>query len=246
MTPSYIKKISLLIILGLVQFLGYTQQLSIDVNQQLSTSNFSVNAYDPATVGSKKVSLLSYTDISGSPYWTDNWLSALFFMHNGKIYQINKARLNLFTGEVHFLNLENEELAVEANQLDSIIFKNSKDSTKVLATFKSLYDPTKNAKSFYQTLNSGENQLLLLKKYFIKTGDYNALQGKTESSFYQKTSYGIFHYGMLDLVESLDQKNICTALNVSDEIKNWLGANKNKLRNEKEVITFLTYLNSTH
>jgi hypothetical protein len=204
----------------------------------------SVNYLDVSTVGQKKVENISYEDVRGSAFWDDKWNAAIFVLSNNKTAKVRKARLNLYTNEVHFMDLNGTELALENTKALKVIFFKGMDTTTVLAVFESLPDslsPTKN--SYYQVLNNGKFRLLVLQKNSVRESEYDPTIGKREHSFYSKTTYAIANDQNIIPIKSLNQPNIFAAISASPETEAWVSQNKYKLKTETQVVAFLNLYN---
>lgn len=205
----------------------------------------SVNYIDVSAVGQKKVDNISYEDVRGSAFWNDKWNPAIFILSNNKVAKVHKAKMNLYTNEVHFIDLKGAELALENTQAIKVIFFNGMDTTAVLAVFESLPDslsPTKY--SYYHVLNDGKFRLLILQKNSVREGDYDPTIGKREHSFYSKITYAIGDDQNIVPVKSLNQANLFTAINASPETERWVSQGKFKLKTESQVASFLTLYNN--
>jgi hypothetical protein len=45
----------------------------------------------------------NYTSVRGTPYYIDTFSLAVVGLSNGKLYEYDKVKLNLYTNQVHFL-----------------------------------------------------------------------------------------------------------------------------------------------
>lgn len=203
-----------------------------------------INYLDASRIGQKKVENLAYVDISGSPFWDESWNAAIFVLSNGNTAKVRKAKLNLYTNEVHFVNSNGIELVCENKDIKKIIFFKGMDTTKVLAVFESFLDASNTVNSYYHVLNTGRLRLLVLQKILINEKEYDPLSGKREHSFFPKTTYAISDNGNLLPLKSLDYSNIFFIVHSNANAQQWLKQNKNKLKNESEVVSFLNYCNT--
>ncbi len=194
--------------------------------------------------GQKKAENLSYADVQGSPFWDINWNTALFVLANGNLAKTEKARLNLFTNEVHFINAENIEMACENKLIKKILFFKGTDTTKPFALFESFPDASGANNSYCRVLNKGRIRLLEMKKILVQEKEYNPLLGKKEYTFYSKRNYLIAVEEKTTPLPSLNQSGLLKALPELSDYKEWLTRNNNKLKTEAEVISFLNYYNS--
>ena len=194
--------------------------------------------------GQKKGESISYEDVKGSPFWEDDWNSAIFVLANGNIAKAKKAKLNLFSNEIHFVSPDKIELSCEHSQIKKIYFFKGSDTSKVIAVFESLADPTSNSNVYYQILNEGRLRLLKQMKVLVKENDYDPSVGKKEFSFYNKSNYAIADNEKVISIKSLSQSSVFTSVPKTFEYMEWLKQNNNKLKNEFEINSFFTYFNS--
>jgi hypothetical protein len=224
-----------------------TAQQTMNLADPSSTGgNYSsINFLDAAGLGQKKVENISYDDVRGSAFWTESWNSALFFLSGNKIVKVPKARLNLYTDEVHYLSKSGVEYSFENTKVLKVIFFKGPDSTTILGMFESLPDSLSPTNiSYYQVLNNGKFRLLILKKNLVKEGEYDPTAGKREHSFYSKSSYVIANDQNIIPMKSFNQTGIFEMIHASPEQEQWAFDNKNKLKTESQVVSFFNYCNS--
>jgi hypothetical protein len=220
----------------------------MDVGNQSSNwgSTNSVNVIDPSTLGKKKIELINYSDIDGSPYYNSKWSKAFLYLKNGNLVKLDQIKLNMFTNEVDYMNKNNVEMVLEAANFKRIILMKQEDTSHIAAIFEcfsDISDPSK-GEAFYRVLNGGAVQLLTLEKTILKTGAYDPFLGKEPKSFYSKKFYGLTNAGTFNPIKVLD-RNIILPLIKSHQIdEDWLNGSHNKLKSEKEVTAFFEFFNA--
>lgn len=202
-----------------------------------------IKNFNALPAGQKRIDDISYTDVQGSPFWENNWKAAIFILTNGGVAKAAKAKLNLYTNEVHFIN-DNIELACDNSQIQKIYFFNAKDTSKTEAVFESLPDLAAKSSVYYKVMNEGKFRLLKLTKVLLKENDYNAALGKKEYSFYSKVNYAVADGEKITPIKSLNKTGIFSAIPQAIENLDWLRINNNNLKNELDIIYFLIYLNA--
>jgi hypothetical protein len=219
------------------------QALDIAAPAETGGNYGTINFVDMSSLGHKQMENISYSDVSGSPFWADDWNSALFFLSGNRKAKVQKAKLDLYANEVRFIDKSGTELSLENTTVLKIIFFKGTDTTKVLSIFESLPDSLNPAKtSYYQILNNGKYQLLELEKVFVKESEYNPTTGKNDHSFFTKTSYAISDNENIIPIK-LRPSDIFPAIHPQALAYEWLKQNNNKLKNVTEVISFLNYYN---
>ena len=224
----------------------HAQNLTIDIsNPGQGPSAGMVRVTNVGAIGDKKATGLTYEDVEGTPFWDENWNSAILYFKSGAIYKLPKAKLNLYTSEVHYANDKDGELVAETNLIDKIVFLDSKDVTKISAVFAVLPDYIDNKPAaFYRVFNNGAYQLILLQKNLVKVSPYDALLQKSITSFFKKTYYGIYNNGKTIPLKSLDKNSIVSVLPFNASVQPWIKNSKNKLKSEEDMIALLNYYNS--
>lgn len=237
----FLKIFSFAIVL-LLSFKANAQQLVTEVREM----DLKSLAYDPSSGALKtNTTILTYADIDGTPFWNEQWNPAIIYFANGAKARINQAKLNLFTDEIHYLSNDGTELAVENEGITRLVFLNKNNLTQPIASFAKLTNHLSGKGSaYYRVLNAGNFQLILLQKQHVKTSPYDPIQAKTISSFYSTKDYVLYNNGKTTPLKDLDRGSILSSIPFNANVENWLKENKNKLKSEKEVISFLNYFNT--
>lgn len=224
----------------------HAQNLTIDIsNPGQGPSAGMVRVTNVSAIGDKKAASLTYEDVEGTPFWDEHWNSAVLYFKSGAMYKLPKAKLNLYTSEVHYENENGSELVAETNLIDKIAFLDSKDATKILAVFAVLPDYIDNKPAgFYRVFNNGAYQLILLQKNLVKVSPFDPLLGKNITSFFKKTYYGIYNNGKTIPLKGLDKNSVLEAIPFNASIQPWIKNTKNKLKSEEDFIALLNYYNS--
>jgi hypothetical protein len=95
-----------------------------------------------------------------------------------------------------------------------------------------------------QVLNQGNIQLLKLNEIKVVKRDYNVSLGKNTYAFQSKVTYFFSDYGNIVPCKSLNRADVTATLLPGSAANDWLNDNKNKLKNEKDVVNFLAYYNT--
>jgi hypothetical protein len=219
------------------------QQLNMDVRD----FDGNMQVYDPANPSKSKGTKLSYAEVEGSAFWSDQWNPAIIYFSNGSKAKINQARLNLYTNEIHYLSSNGEELALDNNGIVRLVFLNKNNLTQPIASFAVLMNHlTGNATAYYKVLNAGMFQLIVLQKQLVKTSPYDPIQAKSITSFYSKKDYAIYNEGKIIPLRDLDKSSVLAAIPLDILTRDWLSYSKSKLKSEKEVVEYLEQVNLSH
>jgi hypothetical protein len=215
----------------------------------ISTGNGKIELVSPSALGTQTPEGIDYSNISGSPFWSADWNMALLFLSENSAVKKNKVKLNFFTGEVHYMDEAGQELAAQTGLVKKIIFFDNKDTSKIAAVFQTFTDINKKTvynteieQPFCQVLNIGKVELLKL-TLVTQRQAVNVPLGKTVYSFHSNESYYLVKDNIVSPLKNLNKENILTPLTSTPAVEEWLTANKNKLKNEKDVINFLAFYN---
>jgi hypothetical protein len=96
------------------------QQLNMDVRD----FDGNMQVYDPANPSKNKGTKLSYAEVEGTAFWSEQWNPAIIYFSNGSKAKINQAKLNLYTDEIHYLSADGTELAVDNKDITRLVFLN--------------------------------------------------------------------------------------------------------------------------
>lgn len=225
---------------------GMAQQGTLEVVGKHPAGMGFVRWNDPAaSLGQKKTEELTYADVEGTPFWSDKWNPGYLVMRGNNAVKLQQVKLNIYTGQVHYIDSSGNELVADASLVPRLILMKAKDTSQVLADFEaypSLYDGSR--LFYYRVLSEGSKyRLMEFQQSFVKKSDYDPLQGKKESRFFIKSQYTIAEYAYMHPLTSLDHDNITRELDMKKQDEKWLMDHKNKLRNESDVVAFLDYLN---
>ncbi|MBS1557692.1 MAG: hypothetical protein JST69_03100 [Bacteroidetes bacterium] len=129
--------------------------------------------------------------------------------------------------------------------IDKIVFIDATDSSKSMGVFKRFKDP-EYTHEFFEILNGGNTQLVKMVQVTLRKMDYNQYRNESRNRFIPKTKYFIGTNNVLVRLSGLNKSAILSALQIIDthEVDEWLKSSKNKLKNEKEVIGFLSFYNT--
>jgi len=242
-------KFSFILILLFIVFTTNTKaQITMSFSDPSATGgNYGyVNVVDPSTIGKQKIEMINYSDIEGSPFYSQKWSKAFLYLKNGNLVKIDQVKLNMYTNEVDYINNNHVEMVLEAANFKRIIIMKQEDTSHIAAIFEcypDMVDPSK-GESFYRVLNGGTVQLYAFEKTILKTGAYDPLIGKDPKSFYTKKFYALTNAGAFSPLKILDRNNILALLKSHHVDEDWLDSSHNKLRSEKEVIAFFEFFNA--
>jgi hypothetical protein len=236
----YASKVFLTLVLIYTSSATFAQLQFVDVN----SNNNMVRFLDPSTKG-KPASNLSYNDVSGKYFWSENWYPALITMKAGKETKLGAARINLYTNDIHFIDKGNE-MSARTNKVKKIILYSDKpsDSTTVVGTFESFVSPGTSSEALFEAMSEGQLRLMKRVSITVKKEAFDPLTGKDRYTFVSSTDYFIHNGTGLKVLKSLNKSSVFEAVPDAASSEPWLSSNKNKLKKPDDIVKFLAYLNS--
>ena len=207
-----------------------------------------VRFFDPAaTLGGPKIDSFSYAEVEGSPFLDDRWASGSLQMIDGKSIPFARMRYNSYNGEVHYMDAQGQEMAAGVQQLHGFTIMKPKNAAELNGRFEAMTDMfSDDRRSFYRILNDGKFRLVVLDRTTVKKTNFDPLLGKRELHFVNRVWYGIAEYEYIHPIFILDHDRISKELELKPEQEKWLKEHRNSLKNEADVIAFLTYLNDSN
>ncbi len=241
------KKIIALISFVVISSISFAQWQQSKIDFSFPSEASAVNQNDPNLLRNlpKNTKELNYTDIDGTAFWKEDWERAFMYTRAGNIILLEKAKMNLYSGELHYISKEGIELAAEITAVTKVVFMQKKDSTKIDGVFAVLanYVDSKPL-AFFRVFNMGNYQLVLLEQKKVKTTPYDPLQAKSNAAFFSNYDYAIYNNGSVIPLKKLDRTTILSSIKSHQEDEDWLNTKHNKLRNITEVTAFLDYYNT--
>lgn len=241
------KKIIILLSFAFISKMSFAQWLQSKIDFSLPNETVAVKQNDPTLLQNlpKNTLKLNYTDIEGTAFWKEDWQKAYMYTQAGNIILLDKAKMNLYSGELHYISASGTELMVETSAVSKVVFMQKKDSAKMDAVFAVLanYVDSKPV-AFFRVFNTGNYQLVLLEQKKVKTTPYDPLQSKSNSSFYSNYNYALYNSGVILPLKKMDRNTILPIIKSHQEDEDWLNSKHNKMRNVTEVTSFLDYFNA--
>lgn len=241
------KKIFVLLSFACIATMSFAQWQQPKIDFSLPSETNAIKQNDPnllRNLPSNKKDL-NYTDIDGTAFWKEDWQKAYMFTKAGNTILLDKAKMNLFSGELHYIAASGTELVVETSAVTKVVFMQKKDSTQIDGVFAVLANFVDSKPlAFFRVINSGNYQLVLLEKKKVKTTPYDPLQAKSNSSFYSEYNYAMYNNGTIVPLKKLDRNTILPVIKSHQEDEDWLNSKHNKMKTLAEVSAFLDYYNS--
>lgn len=216
---------------------------SLDVNEPGNSGGYGLVRFSNPSGSKDKVGDIDASDIKGNPYYNEKWAHATVVLINNKQVNIPQARLNLYNNELHYIDASGAEMVVDDRNVKQVYLADAKDTAKIIATFNVVQNyQGRQGGTYMQALNQGNIQLLKINAVQLVKKDYDPLAGRNSYAYQQNVSYVISNNGVLT-ASKLNETDIFTILTPGVQAHTWLTDNKNKLKNEKDVTSFLNWYN---
>lgn len=241
------KKISALISFVFISTISFAQWQQAKIDFSFPSDASAVKQNDPNLLRNlpKNSKELNYTDIDGTAFWKEDWEPAYMYTRAGNIIFFDKAKMNLYSGELHYISKEGIELVAEISAVTKVVFMQKKDSSKIDGVFAVLANFVDSKPlAFFRVFNTGNYQLVLLEQKKVKTTPYDPLQAKSNASFFSNYDYALYNNGSVIPLKKLDRNTILPNIKSHQEDEDWLNSKHNKLKTVVEVTSFLDYYNA--
>ena len=206
-------------------------------------SNGSIRFTDPSTIGRRPATDVTYDEVRGRYMWDNDWHAGFLILKGGNKYALDKIKLNLHTQEVHYIGKDGVELVADGALVKKVTLFDG-DTAHVLATFYALKAGNAKSNELYQIMNPGKTQLLKKVVSHIKKLPYDPGVGKTEYRFISETEYFVSVEQLVKPLAALSKSAVGSVINIDAQAEEWLGAHKNKLKSEEDVVNFFEYCNA--
>jgi len=190
-------------------------------------------------------------EVQGSCFWNQDWLPAKVFMKKGQVHVFTKAKLDLYSTGIHYLNEKGEarysssrnpEVAFEGG-IGHVVFLSPTDTSRV-GTFKTLSKPMVDTPEvFAQILVEGKINFLKAMTIKAVKRETDPLQRKEEWMFEPRDRYYIEEQGKIQELRSISKSQLFALIEKKESDEDWLKSQHNKLRKEEDVIAFIAYRN---
>jgi hypothetical protein len=184
-----------------------------------------------------------YSEVRGNCFWESDWNPAVLVLRGGQAYKIKQVKLNFYTNDIHYRDGRGTELVTQSN-VKNVIFFDRSDTLKLKAVFKKIEGfKIKGMDSFAQLLVDGETQFLKRKEVrLVKSKD--TMLDHPDLRFVSDTYYYIEENGRIVQLKTTNKESLLSIIKTTEQDETWLKENKNKLKNEADIMAFLTYRNS--
>jgi hypothetical protein len=203
-----------------------------------------VHTNDLLLLSQSEVIDLDNADISGNPFWSEDWKTALLYTDKYEIL-VSKVKLNLYKNDVWFTTPQGVTMIAKTGTVKGITFFNGDDTTDVLANFVYLTNEDDKDYRYYQFMNAGKAQLVKLNSVTVYKHPFDPFIGKSELNYVPKTEYYLYYHKFFASLKDHYKEAIFTTLRPGDSAIEWLNKHNNRLKSISDILNFLEYFNAT-
>ena len=191
---------------------------------------------------------IPYEKIKGSPFWQNQWNTAIFYDWRDSVIGNYKAKINLATQEIYYINKSGEQLVALQGLINKVVFFANEDEVKVAAIFRNDIGEVKkkaNCKHCYvQELNTGDVRLMKSTSRLLKTGD--SLFG-TQKRYYfaDEFEYYLQVNDRMFRVKKLDKETVLSLMPTASMYEAWIKEKQLRFKKESDFIAFIEHYNAT-
>jgi hypothetical protein len=222
------------------------QMQSLDVNGAAMGGYGTVRFNDFSAIGQKKGNVVDYSEVRGRCFWDNEWNPGVLVLKGGNAIKLKNIKLNLYTNEVHYLNIQGTELVAQPGQVKKIVLFSATDTMRTIGIFESFFSKEKNKEDgYFQLLADGKIQFLKKTTVHLNKQKYDPMLGKVEFKFVPDTQFFLRKDNALNPIKKLNKSSLLSVVGSNSESEKWLTSNQNKLKSEEEVVQFLAFLNQS-
>lgn len=206
--------------------------------------SFAIKAQNIQDINGRPMFEYQYTDVQGSPYFSESWIRGSVKMENGKTYADVELKYDMVTDELLFKNAKGEMLRFVDPVREFRLLPADGLHAEALF-FKSGYKPSSDASAnaFYQILTNGQTRLAKrLTKKVLENQPYSS--ATIIKTFELVPIYYVIKDGLPVKIRK-DKKAMLAALgDYSEELAEFIRAKKLDLKSETDLIALMNYYNS--
>ncbi len=191
---------------------------------------------------------IPYEKIKGSPFWQNQWNTAVFYNWRDSIIGNYKSKLNFVTQEIYYIDKNGKEQVVLQGLVDKVIFFKNEDESQVISVFKNDIGEVKKKAAckhcFVQEMNSGDVKLMKSTSRVLKIGD--SLFG-TQKRYYfaDEFEYFLQVHDRIYRVKKLDKESILSLLPTASSYEAWIREKQLRFKKESDFMVFIDHYNAT-
>ena len=185
-----------------------------------------------------------YTDVQGSPYFSDSWLRGDVKLANGESYKNMNLMYDQVSDELLFKNSKNETMSFKIPVSEFRLINTSANVPETIL-FRRGYKPAdgNTEKDFYQVLCDGET--LLLKRWSKKVVESKPYSSASVIKTFEQVQVYYLVKGGIPVRFRREKKALLEVLSdYSSQLANFIESNNLNLKTEAGLMSLVAYYNS--
>src|ERR1051326_7140930 len=179
-----------------------------------------------------------YSDVTGSPFFVDKWLTASLKLKSGARCDNIQSRLNLCKQELHLRANNDEEWTFSSGYISEVEFLDSLENQKYKFRTGLPAIDNQNENNFYQVFCEGHFSLIKAIRKIISVNK-NEISGEIEKKFDTYEDYYLFFNNQIVRLKK-DKEFILKMLSErKDQVENFLKNHAINFKNISDVIKLL-------
>jgi len=186
-----------------------------------------------------------YADISGSPYFNDNYKFADIKLKQGRTFINVKTKIDLAAQETYFISSNGIEAVMEAGMVKEITYADTTVEGIIFYKFQTGFPPVdmKTGNHFYQVLAEGRCSFVksITKKVSVRK---NELSGEVVKDFETYENYYLFVKGEMKRLKKDKDFILAELSDKQAQVNQFVQSNKTNFKNNDHLVKLLNYYNS--
>lgn len=186
-----------------------------------------------------------YTDVSGTPYFTDQYKIAAIQLKEGKRFPNVRTRIDILSQEMHFLSSNGVEGYISAGMVKEISYADTIPTGIIFYKFQTGFPAAdkQTENNFYQVLAEGKCGLLKSISKSISERK-NELSGEVVKEFETTENYYLFAKGNMKRIKKDKDFFIAELSDKQNQIVQFIQSNKLNFKNNDHIVKLMNYYNS--
>ncbi len=187
---------------------------------------------------------ITYADVKGSPFINDSFRISILFDDKNKVLAKLKSRINAYSQQLHYLDMEGREKAVNPDLVRRVQYVDPFNEKLVLQEFSAsvnaINDRLKKLQ-YVQVMNSGETRLIKHITKYVTT--YDSMMGLVKRyMFAKREDYYLQRQQTVEPLRKLNKERILAFTRYEKELTEVADKEKLDFRKEEDVAILLTRL----
>jgi hypothetical protein len=185
------------------------------------------------------------SDIAGTPFLREDWSLGSVTLQNNRRFDSVRIRLNLETGQVHFLDEKSQEIALYKGYIKMVRFYDILPGTTGVSEFQTGFPPIDNQDEncFYQVISKGKISLLKF-MHKIVSGQKDQLSGEVRKEYLGYEDYYVSKCREISRVKKDRSVVLSLLADQQARIQSFIETNHLKLKSIEDIKLLIDYYNS--